>query len=130
LGIAALTDKIVQYYALYLWGEVWQKHITQGDRVVGRVANHFLVGFEYRTDAEWSLAALRGCLHRFWLELHTEKTRLMELGPHSIANRKQRGEGKPEVFNILGFTHICERPGRPATLPSAVRLRTSAWGRS
>ena len=47
--------------------------------------------------------------HRFGLELHAEKTRLIEFGPHAIANRKQRGEGKPETFNFLGFTHICER---------------------
>src|SRR3989442_9698698 len=30
----------------------------------------------------------------------------------ALKNRKQRGEGKPETFNLLGFTHICGRTRR------------------
>jgi RNA-directed DNA polymerase len=69
-----------------------------------------VLGFEHRREAERFLAAMRDRLHPFGLELHAEKTRLIEFGPHAIANRKQRGEGKPETFDFLGFTHICERP--------------------
>jgi RNA-directed DNA polymerase len=46
-------------------------------------------------------------LQKFGLELHPDKTRLIEFGRHAAENRKQRGEGKPEVFNFLGFTHVC-----------------------
>ncbi len=31
----------------------------------------------------------------------------IEFGRYAVANRKERGEGKPETFNFLGFTHIC-----------------------
>jgi hypothetical protein len=71
-----------------------------------------VLGFESRSEAERFLAALRDRLHQFGLELQAEKTRLIECGPHAIANRKQRGEGKPETFDFLGFTHICERNRR------------------
>ena len=77
--------------------------------MVVRVADDFGLGFEHRRDAGRFLAALRDRLQQFGLELHAEKTRLIEFGPHAIANRKQRGEGKPETFDFLGFTHRCER---------------------
>jgi len=41
------------------------------------------------------------------LELHPEKTRLIEFGPSAAERRKKRGQGKPETFNFLGFTHMC-----------------------
>jgi hypothetical protein len=46
-------------------------------------------------------------VRRFGLELHPDKTRLIEFGRSAAASRKQRGEDKPETFNFLGFTHIC-----------------------
>jgi RNA-directed DNA polymerase len=107
--VSPLLANVYLHYVFDLWVEAWRKGIAQGDMVVVRFADDFVLGFEYRNDAERFLAALRDRLHRFGLELHTEKTRLIEFGPHAIANRKQRGEGKPETFDFLGFTHICER---------------------
>ena len=50
---------------------------------------------------------MRERLRKFGLELHPEKTRLIEFGRRAAENREQRGEGQPETFNFLGFTHIC-----------------------
>jgi hypothetical protein len=97
------------HHVFDLWVKAWRKRITQGDMVVVRFADDFVLGFESRREAERFLVALRDRLHQFRLELHAEKTRLIEFGPHAIANRQQRGEGKPETFDFLGFTHICER---------------------
>jgi RNA-directed DNA polymerase len=97
------------HYVFDLWVEAWRKRVAQGDMVVVRFADDFVLGFEHRSEAERFLAALQGRLQQFGLELHTAKTRLIEFGPEAIANRKQRGEGKPETFDCLGFTHICER---------------------
>jgi RNA-directed DNA polymerase len=36
--------------------------------------------------------------------LHPDKTRLIEFGRHAADDRKQRGLGKPETFNCLGFS--------------------------
>jgi len=104
-----LLANIYLHYVFDLWVEAWRKRSVQGDMVVVRFADDVVLGFEYRRDAERFLAALRDRLHQFGLELHAEKTRLIEFGPQAIANRKQRGEGKPETFDFLGFTHICER---------------------
>ena len=54
-----------------------------------------MVGFESRTEAERFLGEFRERLAKFGLELHAEKTRLMEFGKHAERVRKQRGEGKP-----------------------------------
>ena len=65
------------------------------------------MGFQHRADAERCREDLRERLRKFGLELHPEKTRLIEFGRYAEANRERRGEGKPETFNFLGFTHIC-----------------------
>ena len=43
---------------------------------------------------------------KFGLELHPDKTRRIEFGRRAERDRKRRGEGKPETFDFLGFTHI------------------------
>jgi group II intron reverse transcriptase/maturase len=107
--VSPLLANVYLHYVFDLWVEAWRKRIAQGDMVVVRFADDFVLGFESRSEAERFLAALQDRLHQFGLELHAEKTRLIKFGPHAIANRKQRGEGKPETFDFLGFTHICER---------------------
>ena len=49
---------------------------------------------------------------RFGLELHPEKTRLIEFGKYAETRRRNRGEGNPESFDFLGFTHRCGRTRR------------------
>jgi RNA-directed DNA polymerase len=66
-----------------------------------------VLGFQYREDAERFLEQLRDRLGKFGLELHPEKTRLIEFGRYATERREKRGEGKPETFHFLGFTHIC-----------------------
>ena len=56
-------------------------------------------------DASWN--AMRERLQEFALSLHPDKTRLIEFGRHAAAERAQRGLGKPETFDFLGFTFIC-----------------------
>ncbi len=68
---------------------------------------HLVVGFESRAEAERFLAEFRERLAKFGLELHAEKTRLIEFGRFAASNRKRRGEGKPETFTFLGFRHYC-----------------------
>ena len=72
-----------------------------------RYADDLVVGFESRAEAERFLGEFRERLAKFGLELHAEKTRLIEFGKHAERVRKQRGEGKPETFTFLGFTHYC-----------------------
>jgi hypothetical protein len=55
---------------------------------------------------------MRARLEEFALTLHPEKTRLIEFGRHAAARREQRGLGKPETFNFLGFTFISGKDRR------------------
>ena len=87
--------------------EAWRKKVARGDVIVVRYADDLVVGFESRAEAERFLEEFRERLAKFGLELHAEKTRLIEFGRFAEQNRKRRGEGKPETFTFLGFTHYC-----------------------
>ena len=81
--------------------------MARGEVIVVRYADDAVLGFQYRKDAEKFLEELRERVRKFGLELHPEKTRLIEFGRYAAERRAQRGAGKPETFNFLGFTHIC-----------------------
>jgi RNA-directed DNA polymerase len=87
--------------------EAWRKKVARGDVIVVRYADDLVVGFQNRADAERFLREFRERLVRFGLELHPDKTRLIEFGRFAVRDRKRRGEGKPETFTFLGFTHFC-----------------------
>src|SRR5215468_5548406 len=93
--------------------------------IVVRFADDFVVGFEHREDGEQFLSELEERLKRFGLELHSQKTRLIEFGRQAEQNRQSRGEGKPETFNFLGFTHSCAktRKGRFVVRRQTMRQR-------
>ena len=95
------------HYVLDLWAEAWRKKQARGDVSIVRYADDARLGFEQRNEAERFLEQLRERLRKFGLELHPEKTRLIEFGRYAAERRKKRGEGKPETFNFLGFTHLC-----------------------
>ena len=77
--------------------------------IIVRYADDFVMGFQHKDDAKRFLAALAERLRKFHLELHPDKTRLLEFGRFASENRQQRGQGKPETFDFLGFTHYCGR---------------------
>jgi group II intron reverse transcriptase/maturase len=102
-----LLANVYLHYVFDLWVEVWRKKVATGDVIVVRYADDLVVGFQYQTDAERFLREFGERLTKFGLELHADKTRLIEFGRFAAQNRKQRGEGKPETFTFLGFTHFC-----------------------
>ena len=104
-----LLANVYLHYVFDLWAHQWRSRHARGDVVIVRFADDFVVGFEYREDAERFWADLRGRLAQFSLELNAEKTRLIEFGRHAASNRKARGLGRPETFRFLGFTHACAK---------------------
>jgi group II intron reverse transcriptase/maturase len=113
-SVSPLLANVYLHYVLDLWADWWRRRHAHGDVVIVRFADDFTVGFEHRQDAERFLDELRGRFAKFGLELHPDKTRLIEFGPRAARNRAARGEPKPETFSFLGFTHICAttRSGR------------------
>jgi group II intron reverse transcriptase/maturase len=102
-----LLANIYLHYVFDLWVEAWRKKVATGTVVVVRYADDLVLGFENRADADRFLAEFRERLVKFGLELHADKTRLIEFGRYAARNRQRRGEGKPETFTFLGFTHFC-----------------------
>jgi group II intron reverse transcriptase/maturase len=102
-----LLANIYLHYVFDLWVQAWRRKRAHGDVIVVRFADDIVLGFQVKSDAEQFWAELTKRFRKFALELHPEKTRLLEFGPFAVANRKRRREGKPETFNFLGFTHIC-----------------------
>ncbi len=111
-SISPLLSNVYLHYVLDLWVKQWRKKHSRGEVIVVRYADDFVMGFQYRSDAEQMRSALFERLAHFGLTLHPQKTRLIEFGRFAASNRKQRGEGKPETFDFLGFTHICSRTKR------------------
>jgi len=104
-----LLSNVYLHYVFDLWAHQWRRRHAHGDVIVVRYADDFVVGFEHRDDAERFWADLRQRLADFGLELHPTKTRLIEFGRFAAPDRARRGEGKPETFEFLGFTHICAK---------------------
>jgi RNA-directed DNA polymerase len=104
-----LLANIYLHYVFDLWVHQWRRSKAQGDVIVVRYADDTVVGFEHASDARRFLEALKERMQRFGLSLHPAKTRLIEFGRFAADRRKRRGEGKPETFNFLGFTHLCGR---------------------
>lgn len=106
-SISPLLANLYLHYAFDNWAACWQRDQARGDMLIVRFADDIVVCFQYREDAERFQQAMQDRLGRFHLDLHQEKTRLIEFGRFAENNRAQRGAGKPETFDFLGFTHRC-----------------------
>jgi len=107
-GVASpLLANIYLHYVFDIWADRWRRKHARGDMIIVRFADDFVVGFQYKGDATAFQRDLTGRFGKFNLELHAEKSRLIEFGRFAAQNRKGRGEGKPDTFDFLGFTHIC-----------------------
>jgi RNA-directed DNA polymerase len=102
-----LLANVYLHCAFDLWVQAWRQKRAHGDVIVVRFADDIVVGFNNKADADQFRAELTERMRKFNLELHPEKTRLLEFGPFAINNRQRRGEGKPEAFDFLGFAPIC-----------------------
>jgi len=124
-----LLANVYLHYVFDLWVQAWRRKRTHGDVIIVRFADDIVLGFQEKADAEQFREELTERMRKFNLELHPEKTRLLEFGPFAIDQRRWRGEGKPETFNFLGFTHICVKKrsnGRFTVLRQTIRKRLQA----
>ncbi len=104
--ISPILANIYLHYVLDLWVNKWRRS-AHGDVIVVRYADDWVMGFQYRDEAERFLREVQTRMADFGLDLHPERTRLIEFGRFAAVNRDKGGEGKPETFDFLGFTHIC-----------------------
>jgi RNA-directed DNA polymerase len=103
------------HYVFDLWVHRWRRTKATGDVIVVRYADDTIVGFEHEHEARAFLQELQERMRTFDLALHPDKTRLIRFGRHAAKQRAELGEGKPETFDFLGFTHFCTRSRRRDT---------------
>jgi RNA-directed DNA polymerase len=121
--ISPLLANIYLHYVLDLWAERWRRREATGDMIIVRYADDFIVGFQREADARRFWDDMRNRFEEFSLSLNPDKTRLIEFGRFAVERRAQRGLGKPETFNFLGFTFICERNSRGQFLVKRITRR-------
>jgi RNA-directed DNA polymerase len=114
--ISPLLANVYLHYVFDLWAQLWRRREVKGDMIVVRYADDLVVGFELEAEARRFWDAMRTRFEQFSLELHGEKTRLLEFGGYAIKRRQRNGQGRPQTFNFLGFTFICGRSRRGAFL--------------
>jgi group II intron reverse transcriptase/maturase len=114
--VSPLLANVYLHYVFDLWAKQWRRREATGNVIVVRYADDIVVGFEREVDARRFWDAMRTRFEQFSLELHGEKTRLLEFGRFAADRRKRRGLGKPETFKFLGFTFICGKSRRGAFL--------------
>ena len=126
--ISPLLANIYLHYAFDLWVKRWREKRAVGDMIVVRYADDIVAGFQRRSDARQFHNELEVRMREFGLELHPEKTRLIQFGRRAPALRKRAGLGRPETFNFLGFTHICgkSRKGRFLLYRRTIKKRMSS----
>ncbi len=110
-----LLANVYLHYVFDLWADVWRRKAARGDVIIVRYADDLVLGFQQLADARRFLDEFKERLAKFGLELHPEKTRLIEFGRYAARDRKRRGEGKPETFDFLGFTHYCGQRHKTGT---------------
>ena len=127
-SVSPMLANVYLHYVFDLWVKRWRNRQAAGDVIVVRFCDDVVVGFQYQQDAEGFLEALRKRFRKFNLELHEDKTRLIEFGRFAVQNRKRQGKGKPETFDFLGFTHICgkTRKGKFVVLRYTIAKRMRA----
>ena len=107
--VSPLLANVYLHYVFDLWADAWRRKVATGDVIIVRYADDLVMGFQHRAEAVRFLEEFKERLAKFGLELHPEKTRLIEFGRFAAHKRKQWGKGKPETFTFLGFTHYCGR---------------------
>ena len=108
-----LLANIYLYYVLDRWAQRWRRTQAHGEVMIVRFADDFVAGFEHKGDARQFLADLRKRFAKFGLELHPDKTRLLQFGRYATERRAERGLGRPETFDFLGHADLGVMPTSP-----------------
>ena len=127
--ISPLLANVYLHYVFDQWAHQWRRRHAQGEVIIVRYADDFIVGFEHRDEAEQFLSDLSERLAKFELELQAEKTRLIEFGRDAARRRKAQGLGRPETFDFLGFVHACGKTRSGAFMLKRITISKRMQGK-
>jgi group II intron reverse transcriptase/maturase len=122
--LSPILANVYLHHVLDNWFETEIKPALRGKAILVRYCDDFIIGLERPEEAEHVLTLLSQRMAEFGLELHPEKTQLVNFRRPS--ERHQGGKG-PGTFDLLGFTHYWRRSRKGrwymATKTSRLRLR-------
>lgn len=98
--ISPILANVYLHYVLDLWFEIKIKKSLNGDAVLVRYADDFLIMFQYKSEAERVYQLLKERVAKFNLTLSEEKTKIIEFGRFSRTK---------DTFDFLGFTHYNDK---------------------
>ncbi|MGH2968376.1 MAG: group II intron reverse transcriptase/maturase [Solirubrobacteraceae bacterium] len=126
--ISPLLANVYLHYVFDLWAQQWRREHARGDVLIVRYADDVVLGFQHQSDAERFRSELADRLASFGLSLNADKTRLIRFGRFAAQQRRERGLGRPETFEFLGFTHYCAttKDGRFAVRRATITKRMAA----
>ena len=127
--LSPLLANIYLHYCLDLWAERWRRREARGDMILVRYADDVVIGFKHAGDARRFREAMQARLETFALQLHPDKTRVLEFGRFAAEDRARKGLGKPETFNFLGFTFICGKSHGGSFLVYRKTRRDRMWAK-
>ncbi len=78
----------------------------RGECFIVRFADDFVIGFQHEDDAQRVKEILPKRFGKYGLEIHPEKSRLLEFGKPASEKEVRRGAN---TFDFLGFTHYWAR---------------------
>jgi RNA-directed DNA polymerase len=126
--VSPLLANLYLHYVFDLWAQQWRRRHARGEVIIVRYADDVVLGFQHQSDAERFRKDLADRLARFGLSLNADKTRLIRFGRFAAQQRAERGLGRPETFEFLGFTHYCAttKDGRFAVRRRTIKKRMAA----
>ena len=112
--ISPLLANVYLHYVLDLWANQWRKRHARGEVYIVRYADDLVICFQHEQDARGMREALASRLSQFGLELHPDKTRVIQFGRFAREDAEREGRKRPATFDFLGLTHIAgvDRHGR------------------
>ena len=105
--LSPVLANVYMYYTLMAWFEVKIKPKHYGYIEIINYADDMIICFQYENVAKLVYKEMKERLKECGLEFAEDKTRLIEFGRFASKNREKSGQGKPETFDFLGFTHYC-----------------------
>lgn len=109
--ISPILSNIFLHEVLDVWFEKVVKPRLKGKAFLIRFADDSLIACSSESDARKIMAVLEKRFAKYGLELHPEKTRIVDFRrPALQANNRKKGKGiGPGSFDMLGFTHYWGR---------------------
>ncbi len=107
--ISPILANVYLHYVLDTWFQEEVQPRLAGRAHLIRYADDFVIGFTNQQDALRVQDVLPKRFARYGLKIHPEKTRLVRF---CKPNDRDGDSGRPETFDLLGFTHYWGRSRR------------------